>query len=124
MSKKVLYIEDDLHNMTIVKKTIESRGYNFLWGGTGIQGLNLARQNSPDLILVDLTLPDIDGIDVVKRLRSGETSTLKYIPIIALTGRTSQGDVKKALDVGCDVYMVKPVDLRELSARVEGFLGV
>ena len=124
MGKQILYIEDNLDNMNIVRKLLEAQGYSFLWSGNGIGGVAIAKRLTPDLILVDLTLPDIDGFEVIKRLRNCGDTALKYAPIIAITGRTSQGDVDKALNEGCDVYMVKPVNLRELNARVEGFLGV
>lgn len=123
MSKQVLYIEDDLDNMNIVQKLLKAQGYAFLWSGNGLEGIEYAKRHCPDLILVDMNLPDINGLEVIRRLRACAKAALTYVPIIAITGNTSTDDIRKALDVGCDVYMTKPVNLRELSARVEGFLG-
>ncbi len=75
-----------------------------------------------DLILLDINLPDIDGYEVARRLRSNGKSNLAYVPIIAITANALKGDAEKALEAGCDVYMSKPINIRELWARVEGFV--
>lgn len=123
MSKLVLYIEDNLNNMNIVQKVLESQGYNFLWSGNGLEGVEIAKRNCPDLVLVDINLPDITGLEVIKRIRACAEAALVYVPIIAITGYTSKKAISNALDAGCDVYMTKPVNLYELRARVEGFIG-
>jgi CheY-like chemotaxis protein len=74
------------------------------------------------LILLDINLPDIDGYEVARRLRKSSKSSLLHIPIIAITANALKGDAEKALDAGCDVYMSKPINIRELWARVEAFV--
>jgi CheY-like chemotaxis protein len=76
------------------------------------------------LILLDINLPDIDGYEVARRLRSSGDNKLIYTPIIAITANALKGDAEKALAAGCDVYMSKPINIRELWARVEAFLPV
>lgn len=123
MNKKVLYVEDNISNMKITKRVIEHMGHRFAWSINGIQGLEFANLYEPDLILLDITLPDLDGFEVAIRLRSSDNLSLKSVPIIALTGRTSKYDVLRAMEVGFNEYMFKPVDLRVLMARVENFLA-
>ena len=123
MAHKILYIEDNVDNMTLVRRALESRGYEFLWAQNGNSGIEIAEQQQPDVILLDINLPDIDGYDVARRLRNSGKSTLVYVPIIAVTANALRGDAEKALAAGCDVYMAKPINIRELWARVEGFLS-
>ncbi|MDH5507696.1 MAG: response regulator [Anaerolineae bacterium] len=123
MQSTVLYIEDNLDNMRIVQRTLEAFGYKFLWGGTGLLGLELAKRHCPDLILLDVNLTDIDGLEIARRIRSSTLPKLLYVPIIAITGDTREKVVKGVLNAGCDVYMEKPINLRELLARVEGFIS-
>ena len=123
MAHKILYIEDNVDNMTLVRRALESRGYEFLWAQNGNSGIEIAEQQQPDVILLDINLPDIDGYEVARRLRNSGKSTLVYVPIIAVTANALRGDAEKALAAGCDVYMAKPINIRELWARVEGFLS-
>lgn len=118
----ILYIEDNRDNLMLVQRALEARGYNFLAAETGLDGLNVAENEHVDLILLDINLPDIDGYEVARRLRSSSKRTLVYTPIIAITANALRGDAEKALEAGCDVYMSKPINLRELWARVEGFV--
>lgn len=122
MKYKVLYIEDNPDNMTLVKRALEARGYDFLWAPNGLDGIEQVATHSPDIILLDINLPDIDGYEVARRLRSSGKADMAYIPIIAVTANALRGDAEKALAAGCDVYMAKPINIRELWARVEGFL--
>jgi len=119
----VLYIEDNLDNMKIVKRTLEAYAYQFIWAGTGLLGLELAARHTPDIILLDINLPDITGFEVARRLRGSLINALLYVPIIALTGYDYDDAIQKALNVGCDVYMTKPINLRQLLAHLEGFLS-
>jgi two-component system cell cycle response regulator DivK len=89
---------------------------------TGISGVSSAEANDVDLILLDINLPDIDGYEVARKLRSSSKTTLVYVPIIAITANALKGDAEKALAAGCDVYMSKPINIRELWARVEAFV--
>jgi two-component system, cell cycle response regulator DivK len=122
MTHSILYIEDNPDNMTLVKRALEARGYHFLQAKNGLSGVEVAEREEVDLILLDINLPDIDGYEVARQLRSSSKSALKMVPIIAITANALKGDAEKALDAGCDVYMSKPINIRELWARVEAFL--
>ena len=120
----VLYIEDNPDNMTLVQRALESRGYKLLKAVNGLTGVAVAEQEDVDLILLDINLPDIDGYEVASRLRASSKLALKTVPIIAITANALKGDADKALNAGCDVYMSKPINIRELWARVEGFIPI
>jgi two-component system cell cycle response regulator DivK len=122
MGNNVLYIEDNPDNMMLVQRALEARGYHLLQAMNGLTGVNLAEREEVDLILLDINLPDIDGYEVARRLRSSPKRSLFHIPIIAITANALKGDAEKALDAGCDVYMSKPINIRELWARVEAFV--
>jgi two-component system cell cycle response regulator DivK len=122
MGNNVLYIEDNPDNMTLVKRALEARGYCLLQAVNGLEGVAAAEREEVDLILLDINLPDIDGYEVAKRIRRSTKHTLAYIPIIAVTANALKGDAEKALGAGCDVYMSKPINIRELWARVEAFV--
>lgn len=122
MGHNILYIEDNPDNMMLVKRALESRGYLLMEAVNGLSGVATAEAQNVDLILLDINLPDIDGYEVARRLRASAKSTLAYTPIIAITANALKGDAEKALSAGCDVYMSKPINIRELWARVEAFV--
>jgi two-component system, cell cycle response regulator DivK len=122
MGNNVLYIEDNPDNMMLVKRALESRGYRLLQAVNGLEGVSIAEKEDVDLILLDVNLPDIDGYEVALRLRKSPKHVLAYVPIIAITANALKGDAEKALSAGCDVYMSKPINIRELWARVEALL--
>jgi len=122
MTNNILYIEDNPDNMMLVQRALEARGYHLLKAMKGIEGVATAEKESVDLILLDINLPDIDGYEVARRLRSSTKRELKSVPIIAVTANALKGDAEKALNAGCDVYMSKPINIRELWARVEAFV--
>lgn len=122
MSNNILYIEDNPDNMRLVQRALESRGYRLLQAKNGLLGVQMAESESVDLILLDINLPDIDGYEVARRLRASSKRKLSSTPIIALTANALKGDAEKALEAGCDVYMSKPINIRELWARVEAFV--
>ena len=97
MSNTVLYIEDNPDNMMLVERAIESLGCQFVWADSGLQGLEYAIQRNPRLILLDINLPDIDGYEVARQLRSSSLKGLLYVPIIAITANALRGDAEKAL---------------------------
>jgi two-component system cell cycle response regulator DivK len=123
MGHTILYIEDNPDNMLLVKRVLQSRGYGFLEARDGNEGLTMAEENAVDLILLDINLPDIDGYEVARRLRKSKKAELAYVPIIAITANALKGDAERALEAGCDVYMSKPINIRELWARVEAFVA-
>lgn len=122
MGNTILYIEDNPDNMLLVQRALESRGYKLLKAVNGVDGISMAEGNMIDLILLDINLPDIDGYEVARRLRKSGKSELAYIPIIAVTANALKGDAERALESGCDVYMSKPINIRELWARIEAFV--
>jgi CheY-like chemotaxis protein len=122
MTHNILYIEDNPDNMILVQRALEARGYHLLKAIKGIDGVETAEREQVDLILLDINLPDMDGYEVARRLRSSSKYALVRVPIIAVTANALKGDAEKALDAGCDVYMSKPINIRELWARVEAFV--
>ena len=122
MTHNILYIEDNPDNMMLVQRALEARGYRLLKAMKGLDGVAAAENQPVDLILLDINLPDIDGYEVARRLRSSNKIELTRVPIIAVTANALKGDAEKALDAGCDVYMSKPINIRELWARVEAFV--
>jgi two-component system cell cycle response regulator DivK len=122
VGNNILYIEDNPDNMLLVQRALESRGYKLLKARNGEIGVRMAESEEVDLILLDINLPDIDGYEVAKRIRTSSKHGLVYTPIIAITANALKGDAEKALAAGCDVYMSKPINIRELWARVEAFV--
>ena len=88
----------------------------------GEVAFQMAEDVQPEVMLIDINLPDIDGYEVARRLRASSKSELATVPIIAVTANALKGDAEKALEAGCDVYMSKPINIRELWARVEAFV--
>lgn len=122
MNNNILYIEDNPDNMRLVQRALESRGYRLLQAKNGLDGIQVAESEQVELILLDINLPDIDGYEVARRLRSSNKRQLSSTPIIAVTANALKGDAERALEAGCDVYMSKPINIRELWARVEAFV--
>jgi CheY-like chemotaxis protein len=122
MTHSILYIEDNPDNTTLVRRALEARGYKLINANNGIKGVAMAEAEEVSLILLDINLPDIDGYEVARRLRASSKRELTTVPIIAVTANALKGDAQKALEAGCDVYMSKPINIRELWARVEAFV--
>jgi two-component system cell cycle response regulator DivK len=122
MSYTILYVEDNPDNMHLVQRALGAKGYIVEGAVNGMEGLEMAENLSPDVILLDINLPDIDGYEVARRLRQSKNTALHIVPLIAITANALKGDAEKALAAGCDVYMAKPINVRELWARVEAFL--
>lgn len=116
----VLYIEDDLANRTLVRRVLEVEGYVVLEAEDGLEGLEVAATERPDLVLVDISMPDMDGYEVTARLR--RMSEMAQIPIVALTANVMRGDREKALEAGCSGYIQKPLDIDMLPLQVASFL--
>jgi two-component system cell cycle response regulator DivK len=119
-SAKVLYIEDNIENRTLVKRVLEVEGYVMLEADDGIDGLRIVQEEAPDLILIDINLPEIDGYEITTRLRQMES--LSNIPIVALTANVLKGDRERSLEAGCDGYIQKPIDVDLLPAQIAAFL--
>lgn len=120
MTGTILYIEDNPDNKLLVQRALEARGYVIEWAANGHNGLAQAAANPPDLILLDINLPDMDGYEVARRLRA--QASLQSVPIMAITANALKGDAEKALAAGCDDYLSKPLQIQELWARVATLL--
>jgi two-component system, cell cycle response regulator DivK len=118
---KILYVEDNEDNVYVVQQRLVRAGYSVLVAPDGESGLAMTAAERPDLILMDLSLPGLDGWEVTRRLKSAPAT--KHIPIIALTAHAMTGDREKALAAGCDDYDYKPVDFARLRAKIEALLG-
>ncbi len=119
---KILYVEDNPQNMRLVRKMLKNNDYMLIEAPDGCSALQVAMREMPDLILMDINLPDIDGLEVTNRLRM--EPEFPDVPIIALTANAMIGDKERFLDGGCDGYLAKPVSRRELIAKIEEYLGV
>lgn len=115
--KKVLYIEDNTDSLELVRQAMVIGGYDFLGASDGQTGLALAQSASPDLILLDISLPDVDGYELIRRLRAD----FRSIPIWAITALAAKDDQEKALQAGCNHYLTKPVDVSELWRAVAAY---
>ena len=119
MTSKVLYIEDHPDNMTLVRRILQADHYTLIEANTGFQGIMIAESQEVDLILLDINLPDIDGYEITRRLRASKKVSLACIPIVAVTANAMKGDLEKAIEAGCDMYMSKPIDIMKLLDTVE-----
>jgi two-component system cell cycle response regulator DivK len=119
---RILYIEDNPQNMRLVRKILIHAGYQMLEAEDGLTGLRVAADEMPDLILLDINLPDIDGFEVANRLKA--SNVLSLIPVIALTANAMVGDRERSLEAGCDGYLPKPVGRQDLLSTVEEFLAL
>jgi DNA-binding response OmpR family regulator len=115
--KKVLLVDDDVKTVELVKLYLDRDGYQVLTAYNGLEALRLARQSYPDLIVLDLMLPDVDGLEICRTLRRESD-----VPIIMLTARTTDQDKLTGLDLGADDYVTKPFSPKELLARVRAVL--
>jgi CheY-like chemotaxis protein len=122
MGNTILYIEDNPDNMLLVKRILQAGKYNLLEAQNGVQGLSMAENEGIDLVLLDVNLPDIDGYEVARRLRSSTRASVAQLPIIVLTANAMKGDAQKAMDAGCNVYMAKPINIFELLDKVNAFV--
>jgi two-component system, cell cycle response regulator DivK len=118
--KKILVVEDVEFNRDLVVQLLED-DYQIITAGDGAEGLRLAERERPDLILMDLSLPIVDGWEATRRLKADEV--LKHIPIIALSAHAMTGDAEKARQIGCDDYLSKPLDEDLLFAKLDKFLA-
>ena len=121
MGKKILVIEDDLVATRLIEYTLKQRGYQVLTAPNGLEGLQTARNENPDLILLNVMLPGIDGLEVCHRLRTESTATQPLI--LMLSGKAQQTDVANGLKIGADDYLTKPAAPSEIISRVESLLA-
>lgn len=119
--KKVLIVEDNDLNMKLFNDLLEAHGYSTLRTKDGIEALQIARQHHPDLILMDIQLPEISGLEVTKWLKEDEE--LRNIPVIAVTAFAMKGDEEKIREGGCEAYIAKPISVMGFLRTVEQFLA-
>jgi len=117
----ILIVEDNALNMKLLHDVLEAHGYATITTGEGKAALTLAREHWPDLVLMDLQLPDMSGLDAVAELKRDERT--RSIPVVAVTAFALVGDERKALAGGCDGYVSKPIALRNFLDLVEKFIG-
>lgn len=120
-SKRILVVEDNELNMKLLNDVLEAHGYEVLSTGRGEVAVEWAREYHPDLILMDLQLPDLSGLEATQQLKSDAKT--HDIPVIAVTAFAMAGDEKKALAHGCDAYVAKPIVLREFLNLIAGYIG-
>jgi len=118
--ERILLVEDNAQNRRLAEFLLKSRGYTVYEATTGQEALALARTLLPDLILMDLQLPGMDGLTATQLLKADDLT--RQIPVIALTAFAMQGDRERALQAGCDAYIVKPIDTRNFAAAVSQYL--
>lgn len=118
---RILVIEDNQDNMTLISDILVSLKYTVLQAADGEQGIAMASAEQPDLILMDLSLPRVDGWTATRRIKADPE--LQHIPIIALTAHAMIGDRERALAAGCDDYVSKPINLRELASKLARYLS-
>jgi len=121
MKSTILYVEDNALNMRLVRKIVTSLGYDMIEAPNGSLGMMLASTEMPSLILVDINLPDMDGLEVTRRLKAD--SRTAHIPIVALTANAMHGDRERCYAAGCDGYIAKPVGRQELRQVLVEFLN-
>jgi len=119
--KRILVVEDHQLSLTLLKQLLGVHGYEILETPEGLQAIDIARDEQPDLILMDIGLPDICGLDVTRLLKQDDQT--KTIPIIAVTALATPEDEKKGLESGCDAYIAKPIALGNLLRIIESFLS-
>ncbi len=119
--KTVLVIEDSVDNMELMRRLLEEDGYKVLEAETGQQGFDVALEVRPDVILLDIQLPDIDGLEVLRKIRSSEIDG--DIPVIAVTYYAMAGDLERMMAAGCDGYIEKPIDPDKFVDQIREILG-
>ena len=119
--KRVLIVEDNELNMKLFNDLLEAHGYFTLQTKDGVEALRMARAHRPDLILMDIQLPEVSGLEVTKWLK--EDDELRSIPIIAVTAFAMKGDEQKIRDGGCEAYIAKPISVASFMSTVERFLS-
>lgn len=120
-TKRILYVEDNPQNMRLVRKLLKVNGYDTIEAISGESGVEAAVREIPDLILMDINLPDIDGMEATRRIKAH--ANLAKIPVIALTAAAMRGDRERILTAGCDDYLQKPIDTVQMIETVKRHLA-
>ena len=120
MKEKILIVEDNPQNMRLFEMTLRPKGYRLLTATDGEEALDMATRDKPDLIIMDIYLPKVSGLEVTKRLR--QMPAFNHVPIIAVTAHAMKGDKEKIIEAGCDAYLPKPINTRQLPEVVTEML--
>jgi two-component system cell cycle response regulator DivK len=120
MNSTILYIEDNFDNRMLVRRVLEAEGYRVVEAEDGIKGIEWLHLETPDLVLVDINLPEIDGYEITRRLK--QLPSMAEVPVIAMTANVMRGDREKTLAAGCDGYIPKPIDIDMLPEDISKFL--
>jgi len=121
MSKTVMIVEDNELNMKLFHDLLEANGYRTIQTRNGTEALALAREHHPDLILMDIQLPEVSGLDVTRWIKEDET--IRHIPVIAVTAFAMKGDEERIRAGGCEAYLSKPISVMKFIETVRHFLG-
>ena len=121
MMSKILLVEDNEMNRDMLSRRLERKGYEVVIAVDGQAGIDMASSGNPDIILMDLSLPVIDGWEATRKIKADPAT--QSIPVIALTAHAMAGDEQKALEAGCDDYDTKPIDLKRLLEKIDNLLG-
>jgi two-component system cell cycle response regulator DivK len=116
----ILYIEDNSDNRTLVRRVLQIEGYRVMEAESGFKAFEALRSEIPDLVLMDINLPDMDGYEITTRLK--QMPALAKVPVIAMTANVMKGDREKTLAAGCDGYISKPIDIDTLPGQIARFL--
>lgn len=117
----ILYVEDNPDNRTLVRRILLSEDYKLLEATTAQEALDIVQTTRPDLILMDINMPDMDGYTLTARIK--KMPNFERVPILALTANVMRGDREKTLEAGCDGYIQKPIDIEQLVKEIERFLS-
>jgi two-component system, cell cycle response regulator DivK len=122
MSKIILHVEDNIDNRVLVRRLLESHKYRVVEANNAYEAISCLRRFRPDLILMDINIPDVDGYTLTSKLKT--VPGVRNIPIIAITANAMRGDREKTLHAGCDGYIEKPIDIDNFLNQVNLFLGI
>lgn len=120
MNKKILVIEDEKNILFVFSRLLENKGYRVITAEDGLKGLELAQEELPDLILLDLVLPKLDGFKILSTLKDDENT--KEIPVIIISARSDNDSIEETLKAGAENYLVKPVDRNKLLAEIDKYI--
>lgn len=121
MSKRILYVEDNFQNKRLVRKILTARGFEIIEADDGLTGVEMAVKELPDLILMDISLPGIDGVEATQRIKAYDNTA--KIPVIALTANAMRGDRERFIAAGCDDYLPKPISTADLLDMINKFIS-
>lgn len=122
MAKRVLIVEDNELNMKLFNDLLEANGYGTIQTRSGVEAVELVRQHKPDLILMDIQLPEVSGLEVIRWLKDDEAT--RHIPVIAVTAFAMKGDEEKIRQGGCEAYLSKPISVVKFLETVRTYLSV